>query len=170
MNWASITKHVPLCSTEIMSYPYDKRNAWLGNPISVKYTHGNYSLDITWVCLMITDIIKRHATGKLYIEWYFKSHYSDAIMSAMASPITSITIVYCITIVYSGTDQRKHQKLRVTGLCEGNSPMTGEFPAQRASNADNVSIWWRHHEIVIWIYLALSKPCVGKNQRGKYIQ
>ena len=37
-------------------------------------------------------------------------------------------------------------KLRVTGLCEGNSPVTGEFPAQRASNAENVSIWWCHHE------------------------
>ena len=24
--------------------------------------------------------------------------------------------------------------------------VTGEFPAQRASNAENVSIWWRHHE------------------------
>ena len=36
-------------------------------------------------------------------------------------------------------------KLRVTGLCEGNSPVTGEFPAQIASNAENVSIWWRHH-------------------------
>ena len=24
-------------------------------------------------------------------------------------------------------------------------PVTGEFPAQRASNAENVSIWWRHH-------------------------
>ena len=36
-------------------------------------------------------------------------------------------------------------KLRVTGLCEGNSPVTGEFPAQRASNAEIVSIWWRHH-------------------------
>ena len=35
-------------------------------------------------------------------------------------------------------------KLRVTGLCAGNSPVTGEFPAQRASNAENVSIWWRH--------------------------
>ena len=31
-------------------------------------------------------------------------------------------------------------KLRVTGLCEGNSPVTGELPAQRASNAENVSI------------------------------
>ena len=38
-------------------------------------------------------------------------------------------------------------KLRVSGLCEGNSPVTKEFPAQRASNAENVSIWWRHHEL-----------------------
>ena len=36
-------------------------------------------------------------------------------------------------------------KLRVIGLCEENSPVTGEFPAQKASNAENVSTWWRHH-------------------------
>ena len=42
---------------------------------------------------------------------------------------------------------KKTSKLRVTGLCEGCSPVTGTFPAQRASNAENVSIWWRHHEI-----------------------
>ena len=40
---------------------------------------------------------------------------------------------------------KKISKLRVTGLCAGNSPGTGEFPAQMASNAENVSIW-RHHE------------------------
>ena len=40
---------------------------------------------------------------------------------------------------------KKTSKLRVTGLCAGNSPGTGEFPAQMASNAKNVSIWWRHH-------------------------
>ena len=39
---------------------------------------------------------------------------------------------------------KKTSKLRVTGLCEGNSPVTGEFPSQRASNADNISIWLRH--------------------------
>ena len=39
---------------------------------------------------------------------------------------------------------KKTSKLRVTGLCAGNSPVTGEFPAQMASNAENVSIWWRH--------------------------
>ena len=40
---------------------------------------------------------------------------------------------------------KKTSKLRVTGLCEGNSPVTGEFPAQMASYAENVSIWWPHH-------------------------
>ena len=40
---------------------------------------------------------------------------------------------------------KKTSKLRVTGLFEGNSPLTDEFPAQRASTAENVSIWWRHH-------------------------
>ena len=42
---------------------------------------------------------------------------------------------------------KKTSKLRVTGLCAGNSPVTGEFPAQMSSNAENVSIWWRHHAI-----------------------
>ena len=40
---------------------------------------------------------------------------------------------------------KKTSKLRVTGLCAGNSPGTGEFPAQMANNAENGSIWWRHH-------------------------
>ena len=41
---------------------------------------------------------------------------------------------------------KKTCKLRVTDLCVGNSPVTSEFPTQTASNAKNVSTWWRHHE------------------------
>ena len=44
---------------------------------------------------------------------------------------------------------KKTPKLHVTGLCSGNSPETGEFPAQMASNAKNVSIWWHLHETAI---------------------
>ena len=40
---------------------------------------------------------------------------------------------------------KQASKLRVIGLFAGNSLGTGEFPAQMASNAENVSIWWRHH-------------------------
>ena len=69
----------------------------------------------------------------------------DVIMSAMASRITSLTIVY--SIVYSSADKKKISQLRVTGLCTEDSSVTGEFPTQRASKAENVSIWWRHHGI-----------------------
>ena len=52
---------------------------------------------------------------------------------------------------------RQTSKLRVTCLCAGNSPVTGEFPAPRASNPENISIWWRHHALVLkgphwWIH------------------
>ena len=45
---------------------------------------------------------------------------------------------------------KKTSKLRITGLCVGNSPVPGEFPTQMASNAENVSIWWRHHEWFVY--------------------
>ena len=53
--------------------------------------------------------------------------------------ITGVSIVY--SIVCSGADQRKHQS----------STVTGELSVQRASNAQNISIWWRHH--VLGFYL-----------------
>ena len=51
----------------------------------------------------------------------------------------------CLLNRLFGRRSKKTSKLHVTGLCVGNSPGTGEFPAQMASNAENVSIWWRHH-------------------------
>ena len=76
------------------------------------------------------------ATGQGDIEM---THYSDVIMSMMASQITGLMIVY--STFYSGRRRsKKTSKLRVTGLCVGNSPVTREFPAQRASDTENVSI------------------------------
>ena len=40
---------------------------------------------------------------------------------------------------------KKTSKPRVTGHLAGKSPRTGDFPAQMASNTENVSIWWRYH-------------------------
>ena len=68
-------------------------------------------------------------------------------MGATESQITSLTIVF--STVYSDADQNETSKLRITGLCAGNSPGTGEFPAQTAIYAENVSIWWRHHDETI---------------------
>ena len=61
---------------------------------------------------------------------------------------------------------KKTSKLRVTGLCEGNLSMTGEFPAQKASNAENVSIWWR---LMIWKDLKARSYCVTAIQLKRLI-
>ena len=77
-------------------------------------------------------------------------HHNDVIMRAMASQITSLTIVYSTVIqaqIKENIKAPRHWPLW------GNSPVTGEFPAQRASNAENVSIWWRHHVIHEHLYL-----------------
>ena len=69
-------------------------------------------------------------------------HYSDVIMGAIASQITSLTIVF--STVCSDADLRKHlSSASLAFVWEFTG--TGEFPAQMASNAGNVSIWWRHH-------------------------
>ena len=70
-------------------------------------------------------------------------HYCDVIIGAMASQITSLTIVY--STVFFRRRSKKTSKLRVTGLCAGNSPVIDEFFAQKVSNAGNVSIWWRRN-------------------------
>ena len=64
------------------------------------------------------------------------THHSDVIMSAMASQITSLTIVY--STVYSGADQRKHQSSASLAFVRGihrwpvnsqhKGPVTGKMP------------------------------------------
>ena len=57
---------------------------------------------------MFVKIEKTRATANFLFSFAnIYHHYSDVIMSAMASQITSLTIVY--SAVYSGPDQRKHQ-------------------------------------------------------------
>ena len=63
--------------------------------------------------------------------WY--SHYDDVIMDAIASPITSLTIVY--STVYSDADQRKHQSSAslafVWGIHRGPVNSTHKCPVTR---------------------------------------
>ena len=92
-----------------------------------------------------------------HVIWFSKSlistvfeisdfHYDDVIMGAIASQITSLTIVY--STVYSDVDQRKTSKLRVTGLCVGsspgpvNSPHKGPVTRKRFPFDDVIVCFW----------------------------
>ena len=63
---------------------------------------------------------------------------------------------------------KKTSKLRVTGLCVGNSPVTSEFPAQKTSNAENFSIEWHHHVtgsyLNQWWFSLLTLICINQPQ------
>ena len=131
--WATFHTYCVQCGSKAQfrkrSWNRQCRNGHSGNdlahfcPITIKY----------WF-IMVTSrydcaIVDRNCFG----IW---PHHNDVIMGAMASQITSLTIVY--STVYSDSDKKKTSKLLVTGLSAGNS-------TQMASKAENVSIW-RHYE------------------------
>ena len=81
-------------------------------------------------------------------------------MSAMASQITGVSIVY--SSVYSGADQRKHQNSASLAFVRG----IHRWPVKRASNAENASIWWRHHVPVPWIVVVKTCVAVSDDKTG----
>ena len=69
---------------------------------------------------------------------------------------------HCLLNRFFSRRSKKISKLHVTGLCARNSPVTGEFPAQMASNEENVSIWWRHDgKFRLKTKLAFGLNCFG---------
>ena len=69
------------------------------------------------------------------LQWRYNDH--DAVSNHQPGD--------CLLNRLSRRKSKKTSKLRVTGLCEGNSPVTSEFPTQMANNTESVSIWVRHH-------------------------
>ena len=65
----------------------------------------------------------------------------------------------CLLNRLFGRRSKKTSKLRVTGLCAGKTPGTGEVPAQLASNAKNVSILMTSSWYVVLCYIG---PCYNK--------
>ena len=65
----------------------------------------------------------------------------------------------CLHTGFFGRRSKETPKLHVTGLCAGNSPVTSEFPAKMASNAENVSMWWRHHGHSLYYTISRHSMC-----------
>ena len=95
------------------------------------------------VFLYLVDILQReliHFCMSITLQW--RHNGLDGVSNHQPH--------HCLLSRLFGRRSKKTSKLRVTGLCAGNSSGTGEFPAQMASNAENVSIWWRHHERIFY--------------------
>ena len=141
--------------------------------LRIKWNSANYWYDTNvWKVKIISKNLIA-CCNKFLFPTENNAYYGDVIMGAIASQITSLAYTACVSNNASLTLQWRHNelhgvpnhqphdcllnrlfrrrskktpKLHVTGLCAGNSPGRGEFPAQMANNAENVSIWWRHHE------------------------
>ena len=84
------------------------------------------------VCMISSLIIFRSITvTSWWVRWRLKSPASRL----LTQPFIQAKI-------------KENIKALRHGLFEGNSPVTVEFRTQRVSNAENVSIWWRHHEVL----------------------
>ena len=78
----------------------------MGASVKDVWGHGKSGLD---------NVDKRHAKLRTCVECHHY-HYDDAIKGAMASQITSLTIVY---LTFFRAQIKETSKFRVTGLCAG---------------------------------------------------
>ena len=125
---------------------------WLGWNVLIVFNFGKpygfqcwrYACHI-WEWLDHTE----HQPRSFVTLWNFAiNHYSDFIMGTIAIySVSNHQPDDCLLNRLFRRRSKKTSTLRVTGPCAGNSPGTGEFSAQMASNAENVFIWWRHHAL-----------------------
>ena len=123
-------------------------NSWLRSAIVIGLVGNKPSpITITFIVIdqFVTSVSYVNTALGLWKNLYPVTHYSNVIMSTMASQITGVSVV-CSTVC-SGADQRKHQSSASLAFVRGNPLVTGGFPSKRASDMENVSIWWCHHEL-----------------------
>ena len=110
--------------------------------------------------IILKNIVSITSLGSCcWRRWVTRGEYVDLIRHVLAHSlqwrdngrdgVSNHQPYDCLLNRLFGRRPKKTPKLRVTGLCAENSPVTGEFITQMASNAENVSIWWRHHDPLI---------------------
>ena len=130
----------------------------------VKYIRNTLIENYSYVCSIpncykTTMYIYHHQQKTIYIVYTIFTNYTIIIASSLWTA-GSTTLQWRHNGLDDVSDHQPHDcslnrlfrrrskkmsKLRETGLCAGNSPVTGEFLVQRAIKAENFSIWWRHH-------------------------
>ena len=115
--------------------------------------------------ISIAQLLPHQYSWSDFWSRFLHKHYNDVIMSAMASQITSLTIVY--STVYSGANQRKHQSSAslafVRGIHRGpvNSPHKGPV-ARKIFPFDDIimNIWYNGACPAVAIAVAITiLPC-----------
>ena len=123
----------------------------------IKYANGSVVLYFVFfyhfcgdLCIVSTQMFQGYIIGTGAITWLLRCEWSNPEYSLQwrhkeHDGVSNHKRIHCLLNCWFRRRSKKTSKLRVTGLCAGNSLVTGEFYAQRTSNAESVCIWWRHH-------------------------
>ena len=127
--------------------------AWINNREAGDLRHHRAHYDVIvmccWVMIVFTDIFQSCSAG----IWLPQSYWNTPIWGTLQwrhnghDSVSNHQPHKCLLNRLFRRRSKKISKFRVSGLCAGNSPETGECPAQMASNAESVSIWWRRHDL-----------------------
>ena len=101
--------------------------------------HNRQAKDGPWVCCAKGQLWRGPRCSIQFVTLEWRHNGRDGVLNHQR--------LKCLPKGLCKRRSKKTSKLRAIGLCEGNPPVTGGFPSQRASNAENVSNWWRHHNI-----------------------
>ena len=162
-----------------ITYPFPNSNGsaievweWIGEVISSHTSRGMWLLIhariISWTVLVKEARVAKHTQIETHLKtcvsiWIVWTDYSVSLLWRHngRGSVSNHKPHDCLLNRLFRRRSKKTSKLRVTGLCL-NSPGTGEFPAQMASYAENVSIWWCHHVIgtviKIWLWCQPYRP------------
>ena len=122
--------------------------AWISNYMSSKVRDGitypfpNFNGCAIEVLGWLINFIPHRCTSSLNSSLQWRHNERDGVSNHQPDD--------CLRKRVFRRRTKKTSKLRVTSLCAGNSPVAGEFPPQRTSNAENVCIWWLHHVVTEW--------------------
>ena len=116
-------------------------NGWANNREAGDLRRHSAHYDVT--VMYFLRILFFHWTHYLSICKAKTYYCHDTKFASIIPKSTEIQLTWDI-LVDLFSPQRKHQSSASLTFA-WNSPMTGEFPAQMASDAENVFIWWRQH-------------------------
>ena len=143
----------PWYNINMLSYQYRQCNYGDKSVVRSFYLHNGFPIPVRWNLDIESDprswcshniAIVNSGCGSTMplatpapLQW--RHNWSDGV----SNPQPHHCLINCLFRCRS----KKTSKLCFTGLCAGISLVISEFPAQMASNAENVFIWWRHDVI-----------------------
>ena len=131
-SWAINNHRVPMIQSS--SIFFSRYNVW--NKVIEYRLPGYGAVTILHTCVDCESYISYLKGNPVTLQWCHNGYHG----------VSNHQPHHCLLNRLFRRRSKKISKPRLTSRCAGNSSVTGEFSVQMASKAENVSIWWRHHE------------------------